>query len=62
MAHFMTDYSANSAIIYCIICIWIKEWELQNPGREYNFIHRCTVRSIYGRWGHAKTRTIYRFT
>ena len=53
MAHFMTDYRANTAIIHRSISLGIKEWRLQDRGRKGNRNQRRVGLSVHSHWRQA---------
>src|SRR5689334_3397512 len=55
MCHFMTNYSANTTIVYSIICSKIKERKLQDASREYDLVIAGIVIGIDRRRRHTPT-------
>src|SRR6185312_16434395 len=61
MSKLMANDQANSAHVDSIIHLAIKEWRLQNAGREDNLIVAAAVISIHGGRRHAPFQLVHRF-
>lgn len=57
----ISRHSAYSAIVEGIVSLGMKERELQDPGREYDFIVYRVIVRVYRRWRHSKSRFVYWF-
>ena len=42
----MSDDTADSTIVKGIVCLWIKEWWLENAGREADLVGGRVIVSI----------------
>ena len=61
VSHFMSYNDTDSPVINGIIGIKIKEWRLQNSGRETNFVRARIIISINGLRTHIPLGLIHRF-
>src|SRR5215217_3126831 len=57
----MADYRTDSAVIYCVVCVWIKKRKLKYPGGEDDLIHRWAVIGVYCGGCHSETAAVYWF-
>src|SRR5450830_410319 len=61
VADFMADHGADGAIVDGVVRLGVKEWRLQNRGREDDFIHRRAVIGVHRLRRHAPLFAVDRF-